>query len=294
MGWGNLTLVTDQDLGAIEPLAIAAEAPWGRTAWPEARAEAKRELKILIEAAFNKAVPRAADRILDTHAADLVYSYTPSTYTDITAIGSDNYDDDVTLTSVFAATTGRLYVGADYQFDGLFVRMKDALNSVASVLAVKYAGPTGWTAMPNANDGTAVSGKTFAETGRITWPIVPGDWKRQRLATSGDDLFWIELSVGSALNSGTAKAGQLLTIRVPDGLRRVAQLLALANVLNGLERQAARPKDWKDKAAGYRTEGIALFQMLKEQGGIPLDSNRNDVIEQRETLQTAPLRLGRA
>jgi hypothetical protein len=294
MPWGTLSLVTDQDLGALEPLAIAAGSPWGKTAWPEARAEAKRELKILIEAAFGKIVKQPADRVLDTHAADLVYTYISSIYADVTAVGTDNYEDDITLTTVFATIASRLYIGADYQFDGLFVKMKDALNAVASTLTVKYQGAAGWTAMPNANDGTSVNGAPFAQTGRITWPIVPGDWKRQRLATSGDQLFWIELSVGTALNSGSAKAGQLLTVRVPDGLRRVAQLLALSNVLNGLERQSAKPKDWQEKATGYRQEALALFQMLKEQGGIPLDTNRDDVIERAETLQTAPLRLGRA
>jgi hypothetical protein len=294
MGWGNLTLVTDQDLGALEPLAIAADAPWGRTAWPEARAEAKRELKIWIETAFTKVVKHPADRILDRHAADLAFSYVSSSYADITTALTDDAEDDTNLTAIFVSTSNRLYLGADYQFDGLFVLMKDALNAVASVLAVKYSGPTGWTSMPNAFDGTAVSGKVFAQTGRISWPAIPGDWKRQRLATSGDELFWIELSVGTALSSGTARASQILTIRVPDGLRRIGQLLALGNVLNGLERQASKPADWQEKAKGYRDEAAALFTLLKEQGGIPLDSNRDNVITTPETVQSMPLRLGRA
>lgn len=293
MGWGTLTLVSDQDLGALEPLAIAADTPWGKAAWPEARAEAKRELRILIDSAFAKSTRNASERILDTHAADLVYSYISSAYADITAATTDDTEDDVALATIFASTASRLYIGADYQFDGLFVLMKDARNAGASVLTVKYSAAAGFTAMPNAADGTAVSGKTFAQAGRITWPVIPGDWKRQRLATSGDELFWIELSVGTGL-SGTVTAAQILTVRAPDGLKRVAQLLALANVLNSLERGATKPKDWQEKSTGYRQEAMALFQLLKEQGGIPLDSNRDNVITQPETLQTAPLRLGRA
>lgn len=294
MGWGSLTLVTDADLGAIEPQAIAASLPWGKTAWPEARAEAKREVKILIESAFAKDVKNAADRVLDLHRPDLAYSYISSTYADISAAITDDTEDDVDLTAVFVSTSNRLYVGADYQFDGLRVLMKDALNAVASVLTVKYSSATGWLAMPNAADGTAVSGKVFAQSGRITWPVIPGDWKRQRLASSGEELFWIELSVGTALSSGSAKAAQIHCIRPPDGLKRVAQLLALAYVLNGLERQAGKPQDWKDKAVSYRQEALALFQLLKEQGGIPVDVTRDNVIQDAEVVITQPVRLGRA
>lgn len=294
MGWGSLTLVTDQDLGAIEPQAIAADRPWGKTAWPEARAEAKRELKILIESAFAKDVKNAADRILDRHAPDLVYSYISSAYADITANASSDTEDDVNLTAIFVNTANKLYIGADYQFDGLSVLMKDALNAVASVLTVKYSAAAGFTAMPNAADGTAVSGKVFAQTGRITWPVIPGDWKRQRLGPSGEELFWIELTVGTALSSGSATAAQILCIRPPDGLKRVAQLLALAYILNGLERQAAKPADWTEKAQFYRDHGLALFQLLKEQGGIPVDVNRDNVVTAAEIIETRPVRLGRA
>lgn len=294
MGWGTLTLVTDQDLGAVEPLAIAAAAPWGKVAWPEARAEAKRELRILLESAFAKTTRHAADRILDVHAADLVFSYISAAYADVTAACTDDLEDDVNLTAIFVSTSNRLYVGADYQFDGLSVLMKDARNAVVSVLTVKYSGATGFLAMPNAADGTAVAGAVFAQSGRITWPAIPGDWKRQRLATSGDELFWIELSVGTALSSGSAKAAQIAAVRAPDGLKRVAQLLALASILNGLERQSGKPKDWLEKAKQYREDALALFALLKEQGGIPLDTNRDNVIERAEAVATSPFRIGRA
>jgi hypothetical protein len=58
-------------------------------------------------------------------------------------------------------------------------------------------------------------------------------------------------------------------------------------VLNGLERQAGKPGDWRDKALGYRQEALSLFQLLKEQGGIPLDTNRDNVIEAAEIIDTA-------
>ncbi len=65
-------------------------------------------------------------------------------------------------------------------------------------------------------------------------------------------------------------------------------------MLNGLERASGKPKDWLDKAAAYRQEALALFQLLKEQGGIPVDTNRDQVIQPAEVLDTRPVRLGRA
>jgi hypothetical protein len=293
--WSNLTLCTDADLGAIEPLAIASGSPWGAVTWASARAEAKREIKVWIEMAFGKDTPNPADRILDLHAPAWVVGLNGSTYTDYTALAINRDEDDLDLTTIFNNAANRLYLGCDYQFDGVSVLMKLALNAQARVLTTKYAGPTGFTAISGASDGTAVTGKTFAQSGRITWTTTPTDWQRQLVGTvSAEPLYWVELSVDTALSAGSTKAAQILTVRTPDGLRRVAQLLSLAYVLNGLERQSAKPKDWAEKSAGYRAEAVALWQALKENGGIPLDTNRDNVIERREIVATAPLRIGRA
>lgn len=290
-GWAALTLVTDADLGAFEPQAVDSRAPWGTRTWSKARAEAKRELKILIETAFAKETKNAADRILDVHRPDYVMSLIGSTYADMTTAAADDTQDDLALTTVFASTNNRLYIGADYQFEGLWALLTGTRNAVARTLTAKYAGPTGWIDL-EALDGTAVSGAPFARSGRISWGI-PLDWQRQTLASLADDFFWIELSLSGALTAGVT-AAQLLPVRAPDGLKRVAALLTLYYVLNGLERQAAKPKDWQEKAVGYRQEAIALFQLLKEQGGIPLDVNRDQVIEPAEIVDTRPVRLGRA
>lgn len=292
-GWANLTLVTDADLGAIEPQATSAQTPppWGAVTWAGARAEAKRELKILVEMAFPKVVG-AADRILDRHAPDYVLSYVSSAFADITSQAVDDEEDDVDLTAVFVNTANRLYIGAAYQFEGVWAQLKDALNAQATVLTAKYRGAAGWVDLA-ATDGTAAAGKAFGQSGRVTW-VIPSAWDAIRLGPVADEYFWVELSLSNALSAGSTKAAQLLPIRAPDGLKRVAALLALYYVLNGLERQAGRPEEWKEKADRYRKEGLELFALLKEGGGIPLDINVDQVVDQAELEDYSPVRLGRA
>jgi hypothetical protein len=129
--WSNLTLCTDADLGAIEPLAIASGSPWGAVTWASARAEAKREIKVWIEMAFGKDTPNPADRILDLHAPAWVVGLTGSTYTDYTALAINRDEDDVDLTTIFNNAANRLYLGCDYQFDGVSVLMKGAQRAGA-------------------------------------------------------------------------------------------------------------------------------------------------------------------
>lgn len=292
--WANLTLCSDADLGALEPQAVAAGSPWGAVTWASARAEAKRELRILVETSFSD-TKNAAERILDVHRPDFLLSLIGSAYTDLTAQGTDRYEDDLDLTAIFANSANRLYLGADYQFDGIFVLMKDALNiQTPRTLTAKYSGPAGFAAL-TAIDGTVVGSKTLAQSGRITWASIPADWYRRAVGPyTLEAFYWVELSIDTALSSGATKAAQILAVRAPDGLKRVATLLALGYVLNGLERQAGKPKDWQDKAAYYREQGLALFQLLKDKGGIPLDVNRDSVLEVAEEVNPGPVRLGRA
>lgn len=292
--WANLTLCSDSDLGAIEPQATLAGSPWGAVTWASARAEAKREIKILVETTFPE-VKHAAERILDVHRPDFILSYIAAVYADITAAAVDRSEDDVNLTALFADATNRLYLGADYQFDGIFVLMKDALNAqTPRTLTAKYSGSTGWKSL-SATDGTSVTSKAFAQSGRITWTSNPSDWERRVVSSlMADPLYWVELSLDTALTLGSTKAAQILAVRAPDGLKRVATLLSLYYVLNGLERQAGKPADWREKALTYRQEALALFALLKEHGGIPLDRNRDQVITPAEVVDLRPVRLGRA
>ena len=83
---------------------------------------------------------------------------TGGTYTDLSSESGDNTEDDVDLSAVFVTVgTDKLYIGHSGEFDALQCAMNAALNSVASVLSLKYSGPAGWTTLTS-TDGTANSG----------------------------------------------------------------------------------------------------------------------------------------
>jgi hypothetical protein len=290
MGWAGLSLVSDAELGQLEPEAVAAGAPWGAVTWTAARAEAKRTLKIWLEADF-PGVVGIADRVVDKWTPDFGFAYTGGGYTTRTGEISDDNENDLTLSSVFVTpASDRLYIGAAWEFEGLAVLLKDALNAAASVLTAKYSGPAGWTAL-TATDGTAATGATFAKSGRITWTL-PTDWQRTRLNGTGDEYYWVELSVSSALTAGT-KASQILPVRGPDGLKRIAAYLALHHILNGLAAGAAQPAFWQDKANTYLAQASELYGRLKANSGLWLDLNRTEAVTQEERV-SRPVFLGRA
>jgi hypothetical protein len=294
MGWAGLTLVTDSDLGALEPQATNGK--WQSVSWPNQRAEAKRDLRIWLETDFSE-ISNVADKIIDTQGADLVSGYTGGTYTDLASEATTTDEDDVDLSAVFATFgTDKLYLGSLGEFDGLQVRMLSTLNAIASVLTVKYSGPGGWTSL-TATDGTANSGKTFGKSGRITW-TVPSDWQRRTLNDSGDAYFLVELSISAALTAGTS-AGQLLLVKAPDGLKRICALQALGYIVSNLAVQAPSTDYWMYKArnqfkTGFFDQAEKLYAAMRDKGGIPIDLDDDGQLDAGETNVTNPIRLGRA
>lgn len=292
MSWTHLTLVTDAELAALEPEAGHPSEPWGQTAWTNARAEAKRDLQIWIDADY-PSVPGASDRIRDRWAPDLVWQYTSAGYTDRTSEVSDDTEEDLDLSAVFATpASDALYVGAGYEFSGLFVKLLDSLNANASVLTVKYWNSAGWTALTTSDGTVAATGKTLSGSGRVTWTI-PSSWER-RTINGSDPWYWVQLTVSATLTSGTA-ATQILPIRAPSALKRVAAYLALHHICQGLAAQAATPEYWQAKAESYWTKGQDLYTRIRQGGGIPFDLNQDDVITPAdETTIVATTRIHRA
>jgi hypothetical protein len=286
--WSGLSLVSDAEIGQLEPEAISNA--WGAVTWPAQRAEAKRSLKIWLESDF-PAVVGVADRVIDTWKPDYAFGLTASAYTDLTNEVSNDTEDDVTLSSVFATFgTDKLYIGAAWEFDALAILMKDTRNAAAAAMTVKYSGPAGFASI-SPTDGTAAAGATFGKSGRITW-TTPTDWQRVKLNGTGDEYYWIELSVSAALTAG-AKASQILPVRAPDGLKRIAAYLALHHIFNGLAAGAAEPEFWQTKADNYATEASELYGRLKASSAIWLVINRTNAVTQEERV-SKPVFLGRA
>lgn len=291
MGWSGLSLVTDAELGQLEPEAVSSSSPWGATTWSSARTEAKKTLKIWLERDFPDVIG-VADRVIDKWRADWAFSYVAAAYADLTTALGDDQENDVTLSSVFVTpASDRLYIGAAWEMDGLAILMKDALSAATATLTAKYSGPSGWTAFSGATDGTSSGGKTFAQSGRITWTM-PTDWQAIRHNGTADEFFWIELSVSATLTSGT-KVSQILPVRAPDGLKRVAAYLALHHIFTGLAAGAAMPQTWLDRGAAYFTDAKELYDGLKASRAIWLDLNRSNALTQGENV-SKPVFLGRA
>jgi hypothetical protein len=77
MSWASLTLVTDAELGTLEPQAVSGL--WKAVTWPNQRAEAKKDLKIWLQNDYARMLPDGtivADRVRDTFGADKVWGYT--------------------------------------------------------------------------------------------------------------------------------------------------------------------------------------------------------------------------
>lgn len=297
MGWAALSLVSDAEIGQLEPEAVAVGAPWGATTWANARAEAKRDLKIMLEADFSE-VPNVADRVVDTWRPDWVLSFIGSAFNDVTSNAANKDEDDVPLGTIFTTFgTDRLYIGAASEFEALRILMTGTVNANASVLTVKYsgpaagAGPSGWPTL-TVTDGTITTGKTFAKSGRITW-TTPADWQRETLAGMSDAYYWLELSVSAALTAGTA-ATQILPVRPHDGLKRVAAYLSLAHIFKGLAAAAANPESWLERSVAYQDDAEELWGKLKSSAAVWLDMNRDEAITPAETNIGKPVRIGRA
>jgi hypothetical protein len=294
MGWSGLVLCTDADLGALEPEATNGH--WKSVTWPNQRAEAKRDLKIWLEIDYAH-IDGVADKIKDTYRCDVVAGYTSGVYSDLTDAASDDTEDDVDLSDVFvSAANDRLYVGFAGESSALAIKMLASLNAVASVLTVKYSGPSGWTALTVVDGTIATSGKTLGQSGRITW-TVPTNWQRRTL-TDDNAYFWLELKVSAALTSGTSLS-QLLAVRAPDGLKRVCAFRALGYIYKNLAAQAPSTDYWSGRVSnqfktGYWDLADALYAAMRDKGGIPIDVDNNDVIEPEESNITAPIRIGRA
>jgi len=293
MGWSSLTLCTDADLGALEPEATNGH--WKTVTWPNQRAEAKRDLKIWLEVDFPQ-IENVADKIKDTHAAEAIYGYTGGSYTDMSIEASDTTESDVDLSDVFTTpASDKLYIGASGEFDGLSVRMLDALNAANSTLTVKYSGPSGWATLTTVN-GTANGSATFAKSGRITWTI-PSNWERRTLVTN-EALFWVQLSVSAALTTDTS-ATQVLLVKAPDPLKRIVALQALGYIYTNLAAQAPSTDYWAGRASnqfktGYFDRAVALYAALRDKGGIPIDVDDDEAVTPEETQISSPVRIGRA
>ena len=118
------------------------------------------------------------------------------------------------------ANKNALYIGAHLPFAGLDVTV-GSVNSVASVMTVKYWKTNSTWTTTSATDNTAAVGATLAQNGTVTW-TVPTDWQKATLDSGvnaapkatgdtttlhgspfNDPLYWVRLEVSAALTNPT-------------------------------------------------------------------------------------------
>lgn len=142
-------------------------------------------------------------------ARAVFYFQSPSTYNN-----SANLYDGLTSTTAAATwiTTDYFYIGFSEQqrpsvgMVGFYITSGG--NTNASVLSCEYWDSAAWTAL-TISDGTAVAGKTMAQTGNVTFTL-PGDiteteisnkrflWLRFKVSANLTAVTWGEMFVGQA------------------------------------------------------------------------------------------------
>jgi hypothetical protein len=272
MSWHPNDLVTDVDLRDYEEAVVSS---FGQTTW-----QAKRT-KALEDWLFPILKGRGFDpyRLRTRVEPDLVYGYTGSAYSDLTAACMSATDDDVNLATVFAtAGTDALYVGFAEPYRGLFIRMLDAVSSAASVLSVAYWNGN-WEPLTIADGTVKTAGKTLSAGGSVTW-LLPVDWMTRPVNGSAA-LYWVKVTVSATPTS--AKAGQIGCIR-GSALRAPATFRTLQLIFQEAPTGADGP--WQEKAAFYRDEADQALQRALLIVGGDFDSDASDQVSETESQQT--------
>ncbi len=143
----------------------------------------------------------------EPRSEDAYFKYVSSAYIDdsITVLEEDYVSGDVlTYSSVGSlATSDRLYVGFAERMTGIDITLVSSfVNTNASNLTVKYWNGEAWMTVGTIDDSTKTTTKTLNKSGSVTWdsPIESSEFKNA--ISNGDQWYYYELSVSSALSTG--------------------------------------------------------------------------------------------
>lgn len=116
-------------------------------------------------------------------------------------------------------TTDFVYVGYHGKFAARFFEV-GAANTDSSVLSVDFWNGTAWEAVDDLVDQTSVGGKTFAQSGFVSWQNKE-TWVQRSLTGIDSDveLYWVRLSVSVNLNAATTLRS-ILNLYCDDNLVR--------------------------------------------------------------------------
>jgi hypothetical protein len=95
-----------------------------------------------------------------------------------------------------------IYIAGLTRFNAIrMVPAKDNNNANAAVLSVQYWNGSAWTTVSGLSDGTSSGGKTFRQTGKISWTL-PTNWKQSRGLNRAYPMgYWVRLTVSASLST---------------------------------------------------------------------------------------------
>ena len=179
--------------------------------------------------------------------------------------GSKNVQDGDTGTSLSlnsfstAANSDFIYVGSHIPFRGVRVIIGNTNAGSASVLTVKYRKSDNTWADISVTDGTSSGGKTFAQTGNVTWTL-PTDWIARSLVSIGDTT----LVAPAILNEPEMYWTRWETDVVFDSTVTATGMLAMNRVTTYDEIPAGMSADFRIKSHQHR--GIGCVEALTDAG----------------------------
>lgn len=121
----------------------------------------------------------------------------------------------------FAATTAdSFYVGFHGKFASRYIQVHTA-NTNSSVMTVEYWDGSLWQDVDDLVDQTSSAGKTFAQSGFISWEN-KDNWTKRSLTGMDSDiqLYWVKITVSANL-SATTKLHAVLNLFSDDNMLRV-------------------------------------------------------------------------
>lgn len=116
-------------------------------------------------------------------------------------------------------TSDRFYVGFREKFQARYFVIGSVPNDVASVLTVKYWDGTQYSTVEDLIDQTSVGGKTFAQSGFISFKGANQWQAKSQTGITDDNLYWLELSVSVNLKT-TTNLQSVINLFVDDEILR--------------------------------------------------------------------------
>jgi hypothetical protein len=273
MSWFPSDLVSDTDLSAYERTILS---QFGVSDWQAKRQKALEDWLFPLLASQGLVPERLRTRYTPTE----VYGYTSGSFTDYTTAAKNQASDDLPLATILASGTDYLYIGSEFQFRGLSLRMLETVSAQASTLTVGLWRDA-WIAVTATNGTAATAGVPFSRGGAITWTL-PEDWVVRPVNNSAH-RYWARLSVSAAPTALTA-AGQLSVIR-RSALCAPATFRTLYHIFH--ESRTSQDGPWAEKAETYRQLADEAWQRALPLIGREFDTDPvDDVVDPDEATRT--------